>query len=208
MGCGRNSWLWYLYDLAWISTWKLKTLVGKQQGIVFLECKELCVSGIAEALWKWHSECVTVCVTQRKEEGSVLWFSRGCFVSAHWEWLLYSALLASLRLWIHHLQLKCSLFRGRVFVYSISVFPRGCWRRGVWEQTNSFNVTWLAQLCHWTETMWVEHSFLKCRTCSVYKLPPSTTAVLSLMKYLFETPFPFDFFACNLTRRDRGIADC
>lgn len=50
--------------------------------------------------------------------------------------------------------------------------------------------------------------FPKCWTCSEYRLPPLTTALLSLMKYLFETPFPFDFFACILMRRDRGIADC
>jgi len=41
-------------------------------------------------------------------------------------------------------------------------------------------------------------------TCSVYKLPTLSHVVLSLMKYLFETRFPFDFFTCILTRRDRG----
>lgn len=92
---------------------KFRSLVGKQ-----------CASGTAEALWKWHSEWVIICVARRKEEGSVLWFSRGCFVAAHWKCLLHSALLSSLRLWIHHLQLKCNLFRGRCV--SSWMLRKGC----------------------------------------------------------------------------------
>lgn len=114
MGCRKSSWFWHQHDiLAGISTWKFRSLVGKQ-----------CASGIAEALWKWHSEWVIISVARRKKEGSVLWFSRGCFVAAHWKCLLHSALLSSLRLWIHHLQLKCNLFHGRCV--SSRMLRKGC----------------------------------------------------------------------------------
>lgn len=86
------------------------------------------------------------CVTQRKEEGSVLWI-----VASYWKCLLYSALLPSLPV--------NSLPAIEVRFIPWSLFPRGCWGGDVWGQTNPLYVTWLGQLCHWTGTMWAVTSF-------------------------------------------------
>lgn len=188
MGCRKNCWFWYLHDiLAGISTWKFEAPVS-------LELLKLSGNGTQSVqLFLWHrgrekaQSCDSLVDVLLLPVGSVchilLCFPLfGCeFITCNWS-TIYSV---------------------------VSVFPHGCWGRDVWEQKNSLHVTCLGQLCHWTATMWAVTSFFSdCRTCSVCSRPPLTTALLSLMKYLFETPFPFVFFACILTRRDRGIADC